>query len=98
MCGLVRPVFRLPYVPLSREQREQGKQILEGLREYLPGVKVCRRFRALGSCRAAWIVPGVGAGESSRGSGLVPQSQHRPNPLQDIRVMEDDEFKILARF
>ena len=28
-CGLVKPVFRLPYVPLSREQRQRGAQLLE---------------------------------------------------------------------
>lgn len=41
MCGLVKPVFRLPYVPLQREQREAGVKVLEGVREFIPGVKVC---------------------------------------------------------
>ena len=36
MCGLVRPVFRLPYVPLSRDQREVGAKLLEDVQEYLP--------------------------------------------------------------
>lgn len=40
MCGLVKPVFRLPYVPLSREQREQGKKILDAIKQHLPGVEV----------------------------------------------------------
>lgn len=55
MCGLVKPVFRLPYVPLSREQREEGALLLEDLKEYLPGV-------------------------------------------DEIRVMDDDEFTVLSRF
>lgn len=42
MCGLVKPVFRLPYVPLQREQREAGVKILEAVREFIPGVKVPR--------------------------------------------------------
>lgn len=43
MMGLVRPVFRLPYVPLSRAQREEGKRLLDdvGL-ENLPGVSEVR--------------------------------------------------------
>ena len=40
MCGLVRPVFRLPYVPLSREQREHGAQLLRAVQEHIPGCKV----------------------------------------------------------
>ena len=36
MCGLIRPVFRLPYVPLSRAQREHGALLLEAVREHLP--------------------------------------------------------------
>lgn len=36
MCGLIRPVFRLPYVPLSKEQRVRGAALLEGVREHLP--------------------------------------------------------------
>lgn len=55
MCGLAKPVFRLPYVPLSRAQREDGAKLLEAVREHLPGVEA-------------------------------------------IRVMEDDEFKIMAKF
>ena len=55
MCGLAKPVFRLPYVPLSRAQREEGAKLLEAVREHLPGVEA-------------------------------------------IRVMEDDEFKIMAKF
>ena len=40
MCGLVKPVFRLPYVPLSKEQRQKGAKLLEAVAEHLPGVKV----------------------------------------------------------
>ena len=36
MMGLIRPVFRLPYVPLSRAQRERGAALLGGVREHLP--------------------------------------------------------------
>lgn len=43
MCGLIQPVFRLPYVPLSREQIVKGAALLESVREYLPaGVKEIR--------------------------------------------------------
>jgi 4-hydroxy-tetrahydrodipicolinate synthase len=38
MCGLVRPVFRLPYVPLSRAQREEGAVLLRAVQHLLPGV------------------------------------------------------------
>jgi len=55
MCGLVRPVFRLPYVPLSKEQRQKGAKLLEAVKEHIPG---CER----------------------------------------IRVMEDDEFKLIGSF
>lgn len=53
MCGLAKPVFRLPYHPMSREQRERGAALLEEVVDHIPG------------CR-------------------------------DIRVMEDDEFKLVA--
>lgn len=39
MCGLIQPVFRLPYVPLNRQQREQGAELLRALQPDLPGVK-----------------------------------------------------------
>ena len=38
MCGLIRPVFRLPYVPLSLEQREAGVKLLRAFAADLPGV------------------------------------------------------------
>lgn len=38
MCGLIKPVFRLPYVPLNRKEREQGLQLLQDALPYLPGV------------------------------------------------------------
>ena len=44
MCGLVKPVFRLPYVPLSREQRQRGVPLLEAVAEHIPG---CRGVRAM---------------------------------------------------
>ena len=37
MCGAIRPVFRLPYVPLDRRQREIGAVLLERVAEHLPG-------------------------------------------------------------
>ncbi|KAL6756611.1 dihydrodipicolinate synthase [Haematococcus lacustris] len=42
MCGLCKPVFRLPYVPLSREQREKGAELLNELHEHLPGSQEVR--------------------------------------------------------
>ena len=55
MCGLIQPVFRLPYVPLNKAQRQKG-------------VKLLQKFMA--------DIPGV----------------------QDIRAMEDDEFKLIERY
>lgn len=37
MCGAIRPVFRLPYVPLDRRQREVGAVLLQRVAEHLPG-------------------------------------------------------------
>eukprot|EP00210_Caulerpa_lentillifera_P004464 g4260.t1 len=42
MCGLVKPVFRLPYVPLSRPERETGAKLLEAVQEHIPGCKEIR--------------------------------------------------------
>ena len=42
MCGLVQPVFRLPYVPLSRAQREKGAELLKAVANDIPGVKDIR--------------------------------------------------------
>ncbi|KAG2454517.1 hypothetical protein HYH02_000364 [Chlamydomonas schloesseri] len=42
MCGLARPVFRLPYVPLSRAQREKGAALLSKVQEHIPGCKSVR--------------------------------------------------------
>lgn len=42
MCGLAQPVFRLPYVPLSREQRERGAVLLRRVQEHIPGCKEVR--------------------------------------------------------
>ncbi|GMH45910.1 hypothetical protein BSKO_13873 [Bryopsis sp. KO-2023] len=42
MCGLVKPVFRLPYVPLSKEKREEGAKLLEAVKEHIPGCKEVR--------------------------------------------------------
>jgi 4-hydroxy-tetrahydrodipicolinate synthase len=55
MCGLCRPVFRMPYVPLSRAQREEGAALLRAVQEHIPGCK-------------------------------------------EVRVMEDDEFKLIGRY
>lgn len=55
MCGLARPVFRLPYVPLSMQQREAGKKLLDPFLEQISGAEA-------------------------------------------IRVMDDDEFKLLSSF
>jgi 4-hydroxy-tetrahydrodipicolinate synthase len=40
MCGLTKPVFRLPYVPLSLEQRTRGAALLQQVQEHIPGCKV----------------------------------------------------------
>jgi 4-hydroxy-tetrahydrodipicolinate synthase len=37
MCGLCSPVFRLPYVPLSRAEREAGLPLLQAVQEHIPG-------------------------------------------------------------
>eukprot|EP00884_Botryococcus_braunii_P020831 jgi/Botrbrau1/7431/Bobra.0083s0004.1 len=42
MCGLIQPVFRLPYVPLSREQREHGARLMEAVADDIPGLKDIR--------------------------------------------------------
>ena len=55
MCGLARPVFRLPYVPLSRAQREAGAVLLRRVQEHIPG-------------------------------------------CQEVRVMDDSEFKLVGRY
>lgn len=58
MCGLVKPVFRLPYVPLSREQREQGKKILDAIKQHLPGVEVGLQLLFQGRGKRGWAVHG----------------------------------------
>eukprot|EP00879_Flechtneria_rotunda_P003152 GHRR01003374.1.p1 GENE.GHRR01003374.1~~GHRR01003374.1.p1 ORF type:complete len:384 (+),score=100.66 GHRR01003374.1:105-1256(+) len=42
MCGLVKPVWRLPYVPLSLDQRQRGAKLLEAVKEHIPGCKEIR--------------------------------------------------------
>jgi 4-hydroxy-tetrahydrodipicolinate synthase len=37
MCGLAKPVFRLPYVPLSRAEREVGAKLLDAVKQHIPG-------------------------------------------------------------
>lgn len=37
MCGLCSPVFRLPYVPLTRAEREKGLPLLQAVQEHIPG-------------------------------------------------------------
>eukprot|EP01024_Parvocaulis_polyphysoides_P017804 TRINITY_DN1784_c0_g3_i2.p2 TRINITY_DN1784_c0_g3~~TRINITY_DN1784_c0_g3_i2.p2 ORF type:complete len:268 (-),score=42.63 TRINITY_DN1784_c0_g3_i2:1107-1838(-) len=44
MCGLIKPVFRLPYVPLRKDQREVGAKLLENFKEYIPG---CQEIRVM---------------------------------------------------
>ncbi|KAF8065572.1 DHPS1 [Scenedesmus sp. PABB004] len=44
MCGLVRPVWRLPYVPLERAQRERGAALLRAVQEHIPG---CTEVRVM---------------------------------------------------
>lgn len=54
MCGLVQPNWRLPYVPLSREQREYGAKLLKAVQQHIPGCKEVRvmedsEFKLIGS-------------------------------------------------
>lgn len=42
MCGLAKPVFRLPYVPLPRAKREEGARLLQALQEHIPGCEEVR--------------------------------------------------------
>lgn len=42
MCGLIKPVFRLPYVPLSKAKREEGAVLLNAVKEHIPGCKEVR--------------------------------------------------------
>jgi 4-hydroxy-tetrahydrodipicolinate synthase len=44
MCGLSRPVWRLPYVPMSRPARERGAQLLRAVQEHIPG---CTEVRVM---------------------------------------------------
>jgi 4-hydroxy-tetrahydrodipicolinate synthase len=44
MCGLCKPVFRLPYVPLERARREQGAKLLSAVKQHIPG---CKEVRAM---------------------------------------------------
>lgn len=39
MCGLTKPVFRLPYVPLNRAERERGLPLLRDALPHLTGVQ-----------------------------------------------------------
>jgi 4-hydroxy-tetrahydrodipicolinate synthase len=39
MCGVAAPVFRLPYVPLSLAQREEGAVLLSAVKQHIPGCK-----------------------------------------------------------
>lgn len=55
MCGLARPVFRLPYVPLSTQQREAGKKLMDPILCHISGA-------------------------------------------EEVRVMDDGEFKLLSSF
>ena len=80
MCGLVRPIFRLPYVPLSREQREHGAKLLRAVQQHIPGCKV---GTALQCVPLAWLDV----------SGVVTCAS--PLPVQEVRVMDDDEFILI---
>jgi len=44
MCGIVKPVFRLPYVPLNKEQREKGAKLLQKVQQHIPG---CNEVRVM---------------------------------------------------
>jgi hypothetical protein len=53
MCGLVKPVFRLPYVPLSQEQRKRGAVLLRQVQQHIPGCKVCVDLAFAHGCQQA---------------------------------------------
>lgn len=81
MCGLVRPIFRLPYVPLSREQREHGAKLLRAVQQHIPGCKVKARvlgYRGLNLHRRN-IAPNI----------------NNVDAVQDVRVMDDEEFILI---
>jgi 4-hydroxy-tetrahydrodipicolinate synthase len=42
MCGLIKPVFRLPYVPLNKARRQEGCRLLEKVADHIPGCKDIR--------------------------------------------------------
>ena len=44
MCGLIRPVFRLPYYPMTKEQRTRGAKLLREVQDHIPG---CREVRVM---------------------------------------------------
>ncbi len=125
MCGLVRPVFRLPYVPLSREQRERGAQLLQAVQEHIPGCKVrkaalvpsvvqaprcncssCLLFqRGDFQVTLSWLLSQQGPCVFCAANifcaftcNLYGQAANalNPAPLQEVRIMEDDEFKLIA--
>ena len=55
MCGHIKPVFRLPYVPLDRSEREIGAKLLRAALPHLPGVEEVRvleddDFECVGWC------------------------------------------------
>lgn len=55
MCGLIKPVFRLPYVPLDRTEREKGAKLLRAALPHLAGVQEVRvledsDFESVGWC------------------------------------------------
>ncbi len=63
MCGLVQPVFRLPYVPLEKARREQGAALLRAVQQHIPGCKEVKvledhEFQLIGRCGGAaegWV-------------------------------------------
>ena len=44
MCGLIKPVFRLPYVPLEKAKRAEGVKLLKAVQEHILG---CEEIREL---------------------------------------------------
>lgn len=89
MCGLVRPIFRLPYVPLSREQREHGAKLLRAVQEHIPGCKVGRGVGGA-SFRHAFALPDCMTDMMLWGEMIVASLG-----LQEVRVMDDEEFILI---
>ena len=117
MCGAVQPVFRLPYMPLSRAQRELvSSQDASG---YAPVLKsscllsikqLCRpSSRAVvgrGACKLGVAPPGCCSCWQAmaltrayvQGAALLRDVAEFLPGNGSVRVMEDEDFRVLSDF